>query len=196
MNARNRDDSLTPSEKGGCQSKEACSCGSAEPGSGKPADSGCEYPDPQNEERLRQTREELALQPFIVKLPEEYSQIPCDSYALARKIITVVSMRQSIDYHIRWFLKAIRDRYLCRIMEFSKIEDYAKARINISASTAFRLIRLVSYFKNHPVTEKAFLRRKITREQAYRIASLEDGRHERIWLDFAMCRPAKEFEMK
>jgi len=158
----------------------------------KPEKPGDEYPDPQNEERLKQIREELALQPFVVKLPEEYSQIPGDSYALAQKIIRVASMRQSIDYHTGWFLKAIRDRYLFHIMEFSKIEDYAKARINISASTTFRLIKLVSYFKNHPVIEKAFLRRRITREQAYLIASLEDGSHEKIWLDFAMSRPAKE----
>jgi hypothetical protein len=54
------------------------------------------------------------------------------------------------------------------------------------------LIRLVSYFSNHPVVEKAFLRRKITREQAYQIASLQDGRYEKIWLDFAMSRPARE----
>jgi len=192
MRAREREDSLALSGTGGCGSAEACGSGSAEPGCGKLNDSGDEYPNSQDEERLKQIREGLALQPFVVKLPEEYSQIPLDSYALARKIIRVASMRQSIDYHIGWFLKAIRDRYLFRIMEFSKIEDYAKARINISASTTFRLIRLVSYFKNHPVIEKAFLKRKITREQAYQIASLEDGRHEKIWLDFAMSRPARE----
>jgi hypothetical protein len=165
---------------------------SAEPGDCRTPVAADEYPDPQNEERLKQIREELLLQPFIVKLPEEYSQIPGDSHALAQKIIRVAQMRQSIDYHIGWFLKAVHDRHLFRLMEFSKIEDYAKARINISASTTFRLIRLVSYFSNHPVIEKAFLRRKITREQAYQIASLEDGRHEKIWLDFAMSRPARE----
>jgi hypothetical protein len=156
------------------------------------AEAAGEYPDPDNEENLRDLRKALSLKPFVVKLPEEYSQIPRDSYALAQKIIRVASMRQSIDYHIGWFLKAVHDRHLFRIMEFSKIEDYAKARINISASTTFRLIRLVSYFKNHPAVEKAFLRRKITREQAYLIASLEDGRYEKIWLDFAMSRPARE----
>ncbi|MGV8125524.1 MAG: hypothetical protein AB2L14_37755 [Candidatus Xenobiia bacterium LiM19] len=176
IRARERDSRLNAAETDGC----------------KPEGAGDEYPDPQNEERLKQIREELALQPFVVKLPEEYSQIPDDSHALAQKIIRVASMRQSIDYHTGWFLKAIRDRYLFRIMEFSKIEDYAKARINISSSTTFRLIRLVSYFKNHPAVEKAFLRRKITREQAYLIASLEYGRHEKIWLDFAMSRPARE----
>ncbi|MGV8119955.1 MAG: HNH endonuclease [Candidatus Xenobiia bacterium LiM19] len=192
MRARNRNDSLKPSETGDCRSAEAGDCQSTEPGSAKPEDSGDEYPNPQNEERLRHIREELALQPFVVKLPEEYSQIPSDPYMLSHKIISVAQMRQSIDYHIGWFLKAVHDRRLFRIMEFSKIEDYAKARINISASTTFRLIRLVSYFENHPVIEKAFLRRKVTREQAYLIASLEDGRHEKIWLDFAMSRPAKE----
>jgi len=161
-------------------------------GSSKPAETGDEYPDPQNEERLKSIREALALQPFVVKLPESYSQIPSDPYALSHKIIRVAQMRQSIDYHIGWFLKAIRDRHLQCRMEFSKIEDYAKARINISSSTTFRLIKLVSYFKNHPVIEKAFLKRKITREQAFQIASLEDGRHERIWLDFAMSRPTRE----
>ncbi|MGV8124512.1 MAG: hypothetical protein AB2L14_32595 [Candidatus Xenobiia bacterium LiM19] len=198
--ARNRDGSLTPSETGDCQltgtgdcrAAEAGDCRAAEPGGAKPEETGGEYPDPQNEERLRHIREELDLQPFFVMLPEEYSQIPGDSYALARKIIRVASMRQSIDYHIGWFLKAVHDRRLYRIMEFSKIEDYAKARIHISASTTFRLIKLVSYFRNHPVIEKAFLRRKITKEQAYQIASLQDGRHEGIWLDFAMSRPARE----
>ncbi|MGV8118644.1 MAG: hypothetical protein AB2L14_02660 [Candidatus Xenobiia bacterium LiM19] len=157
-----------------------------------PQRQGDEYPDPQNEERLKSIREALALQPFVVKLPEEYSQIPSEPYALSHKIIRVAQMRQSIDYHIGWFLKAIRDRHLHYRMEFSKIEDYAKARINISSSTTFRLIKLVSYFKNHPVIEKAFLKRKITREQSYLIASLEDGRHERIWLEFAMKRPTRE----
>jgi hypothetical protein len=184
MRVRGGDANLKQAEAGDCRL--------AEPGGGKSEDSGEEYPDPQNEERLKHIREELALRPFVVKLPEEYSQIPHDSHELAQKIIRVASMRQSIDYHIGWFLKAIRDRYLFRIMEFSKIEDYAKARINISASTTFRLIRLVSYFNNHPDVEKAFLRRRITREQAYLIASLEDGRHEKIWLDFAMSRPARE----
>jgi len=134
----------------------------------------------------------LSLKPFTVRLPESFSQIPRDPYALSHKIIRVAQMRQAIDYHIGWFLRAIRERYLYRLMEFSKIEDYAKARINISASTTFRLIKLVSYFKKHPVIETAFLKRKITREQAYLIASLEDGRYERIWLDFAMNRPTME----
>jgi len=190
--ARCRNGSLKPAETGGCQSAGTGGFGSAESDGGKPEDKGDDYPDPQNEERLRLLREILSLKPFVVKLPEEYSQIPTDSYALARKIIRVASMRQSLDYHIGWFLKAVHDRRLFRIMEFSKIEDYAKARISISASTTFRLIRLVSYFSNHPVIEKAFLRRRITREQAYLIASLEDGRHEKIWLDFAMSRPARE----
>ncbi|MGV8123793.1 MAG: hypothetical protein AB2L14_28935 [Candidatus Xenobiia bacterium LiM19] len=198
--SRNSYGSLTPSETGDCQptgtgdcgAAEAGDCGAAEPGGAKPEEAGGEYPDPQNEERLRHIREELDLQPFFVKLPEEYSQIPSDPYMLSHKIISVAQMRQSIDYHIGWFLKAVHDRRLYRIMEFSKIEDYAKARINISASTTFRLIKLVSYFSNHPVIEKAFLRRKITREQAYQIASLQDGRHEGIWLDFAMSRPARE----
>jgi hypothetical protein len=161
-------------------------------GSQKSSETGDEYPDPQNEERLKSIRESLSLQPFVVKLPESYSQIPSDPYALSHKIIRVAQMRQSIDYHIGWFLKAVRDRHLQCRMEFSKIEDYAKARINISSSTTFRLIKLVSYFKNHPVIEKAFLKRKITREQAFQIASLEDGRHERIWLQFAMSRPTRE----
>lgn len=176
MRANNGDGSLRAAEPGGC----------------KPEEAGDEYPNPRNEERLWHMREALALQPFIVKLPEEYSQIPEDPYTLAQKIIRVAAMRQSIDYHIGWFLKAIHDRHLFRTMEFSKIEDYAKARINISASTTFRLIKLVSYFRNHPVIEKAFLRRKITREQAYLLASLEDARNEMIWLDFAMSRPTRE----
>ncbi|MHC9543525.1 MAG: HNH endonuclease [Vulcanimicrobiota bacterium] len=192
MRTCNRDDSPVSAETGAGRSTEAGAGRAADAGGGKEEDSADEYPDPQNEEWLRQIREELALQPFVVKLPEEYSQIPSDSYALSQKIIRVASMRQSIDYHIGWFLKAIRDRYLYRIMEFSKMEDYAKARINISASTTFRLIRLVSYFSNHPVIEKAFLKRRITREQAYLIASLQEGRHEGIWLDFAMSRPTKE----
>jgi hypothetical protein len=192
MRERERDDSLKSAVDGDSRSAEAGDSLAAEHCGGKPEEADNEYPDSQNEERLKLIREELALHPFVVKLPEEYSQIPRDSCALAQKIIRVASMRQSIDYHIGWFLKAVHDRRLFRIMEFSKIEDYAKARINISASTTFRLIRLVSYFSNHPVIEKAFLRRKITREQAYLIASLEDGRHERIWLDFAMSRPARE----
>ncbi|MGV8121681.1 MAG: hypothetical protein AB2L14_18120 [Candidatus Xenobiia bacterium LiM19] len=206
--SHNRDGSLTPSgegvcgaaESGDCRVAGAGGCGAAGTGDCRAAGPGCarpeeaveEYPDLQNEERLRHIREELDLQPFIVNLPEEYSQIPSDPYMLSHKIISVAQMRQSIDYHIGWFLKAVHDRRLYRIMEFSKIEDYAKARINISASTTFRLIKLVSYFSNHPVIEKAFLRRKITREQAYQIASLQDGRYEKIWLDFAMSRPARE----
>jgi len=59
-------------------------------------------------------------------------------------------------------LKALRDSYLYSRMEFSKIEDYTKARLNISASTTSRLIRLASYFSTHPDIEDAFLRRKIT----------------------------------
>jgi len=127
--------------------------------------------------RLKSIREGLSLKPFSVELPESFPQIPSDPYALSHKIIRMAQMRQSIDYHIGWFLRAIRERHLYRQMEFSKIEDYAKARINISSSTTFRLIKLVAYFKNHPVIEKAFLKRKITREQASLIASLEDGRH-------------------
>ncbi|MGV8125489.1 MAG: hypothetical protein AB2L14_37570 [Candidatus Xenobiia bacterium LiM19] len=200
LRSRNREGSLIPSETGDCQltgtgdcrAAEAGGCRAAGPGGARPEETGGEYPDPQNEERLRHIREELDLQPFFVKLPEEYSQIPSDPYMLSHKIISVAQMRQSIDYHIGWFLKAVHDRRLYRIMEFSKIEDYAKARIHISASTTFRLIKLVSYFSNHPVIEKAFLRRKITREQAYQIASLQDGRYEKIWLDFAMSRPARE----
>ncbi|MGV8120550.1 MAG: hypothetical protein AB2L14_12390 [Candidatus Xenobiia bacterium LiM19] len=161
-------------------------------GSQKSAETGVEYPDPQNEERLKSIREALALQPFVVKLPEEYSQIPSEPYALSHKIIRVAQMRQSIDYHIGWLLRAIKERHLYRQMEFSKIEDYGKARINISSSTTFRLIKLVAYFKNHPVIEKAFLTRKITKEQVSLITSLEDSRHERIWLDFAMSRPTRE----
>jgi hypothetical protein len=160
--------------------------------SSQPAETGDKYPDQQNEERLKSIREALSLKPFTVRLPEAYSQIPRDPYALSHKIIRVAQMRQSIDYHIGWFLRAVKERHLYHLMEFSKIEDYAKARINISASTTFRLIKLVSYFKKHPVIETAFLKRKITREQAFLIASLEDGRYERIWLDFAMSRPTME----
>jgi len=190
--SHNRDGTLTPSETGDYIAAEAGDSGAAGPGCGKPDEAGGEYPDPQNEERLRDIREELELRPFFVKLPDEYSQIPSDPYLLSHRIISVARMRQSIYYHIGWFLKAVHDRRLYRIMEFSKIEDYAKARINISASTTFRLIKLVSYFKNHPVIETAFLKRKITREQAYLIASLQDGSHEEVWLDFAMSRPARE----
>ncbi|MGV8119347.1 MAG: HNH endonuclease [Candidatus Xenobiia bacterium LiM19] len=161
-------------------------------GSQKSAETGCEYPDLKNEERLNGIREDLSLKPFVVNLPESYSQIPSEPYALSHKIIRVAQMRQSIDYHIGWLLRAIRERHLYRLMEFSKIEDYAKARINISPSTTFRLIKLVSYFKKHPDIEKAFLKRQITREQAFLVASLEDGRNERIWLDFAMKRPTRE----
>jgi hypothetical protein len=153
--------------------------------------SGDEYPDSQNEERLKHIREELSLKPFAVELPESFSQVPSDPYALSHKIIRMAQMRQSIDYHIGWLLRAIKERHLYHLMEFSKIEDYAKARINISSSTTFRLIKLVAYFKNHSVIEKAFLKRKITKEQASLIASLEDGRHERIWLSFAMSRPTR-----
>ena len=206
--SHNRDENLTSSGAGDCRAAGArdsgaagagvCGAegagdsGAAEPGNTRPEETGGEYLDPQNEERLRNIREELDLQPFFVKLPDEYSKIPSDPYLLSHRIISVAQMRQSIDYHIGWFLKAVHDRRLYRIMEFSKIEDYAKARIHISASTTFRLIKLVSYFSNHPVIEKAFLRREITREQAYQIASLEDGRYEKIWLDFAMSRPARE----
>ncbi|MHC9541412.1 MAG: hypothetical protein AB9903_18060 [Vulcanimicrobiota bacterium] len=151
-----------------------------------------EYPDPKKEERWKYIRESLSLKPFAVKLPESYSQIPDDPDTLSRRIIRVASMRQSIDYHIGWFLKALRDRHLYRRMEFSKIEDYAKARLNISASTTSRLIRLAAYFSTHPDIEEAFLRRKITREQAFLILSLEDREHEEIWLDFAMKRPTRE----
>ena len=129
-----------------------------------------------------------------MKLPESYSQIPDDPDELSRRIIRVASMRQSIDYHIGWFLKALRDRHLYRRMEFSKIEDYAKARLNISASTTSRLIRLAAYFSTHPDIEAAFLRRKITREQAFLILSLEDRKHEDIWLDFAMKRPTRDLK--
>ncbi|MGV8122320.1 MAG: hypothetical protein AB2L14_21370 [Candidatus Xenobiia bacterium LiM19] len=192
MRALGSDGRLNAAETGDCQSTGTGDCIAAEPGGGKPVEAGGEYPDTQNEDRLKLIREELALHPFVVKLPEEYSQIPSDPYLLSHKIISVAQMRQSIDYHIGWFLKAVHDRHLFRIMEFSRIEDYAKARINISASTTFRLIKLVSYFSNHPFIEKAFLRRKVTREQAYLIASLEDGRYEKVWLDFAMNRPTRE----
>ncbi|MHC9542260.1 MAG: hypothetical protein AB9903_22350 [Vulcanimicrobiota bacterium] len=158
------------------------------------AESGDEYPDPRKEERWQFLRESLSLKPFVVKLPESYSQIPDDPDALSRRIIRVASMRQSIDYHIGWFLKALKDRYLYRRMEFSKIEDYAKARLNISASTTSRLIRLAAYFSTHPDIEDAFLRRKITREQSFLILSLEDRKHEDIWLDFAMKRPTRDLK--
>ncbi|MHC9538760.1 MAG: hypothetical protein AB9903_04510 [Vulcanimicrobiota bacterium] len=153
-----------------------------------------EYPDPRKEERWQYLRESLLLKPFVVKLPESYSQIPDDPDALSRRIIRVASMRQSIDYHIGWFLKALRDRNLYRRMEFSKIEDYAKARLNISASTTSRLIRLAAYFSTHTDIEAAFLRRKISREQAFLILSLEDREHEEIWLDFAMKRPTRDLK--
>ncbi|MHC9542456.1 MAG: hypothetical protein AB9903_23340 [Vulcanimicrobiota bacterium] len=156
------------------------------------AESGDEYPDPQKEERWKYLRDSLSLKPFAVKLPESYSQIPDDLDALSRRIIRVASMRQSIDYHIGWFLKALKDSCLYSRMEFSKIEDYAKARLNISASTTSRLIRLATYFSTHPDIEDAFLRRKITREQSFLILSLEDRKHEEIWLHFAMKRPTRD----
>ena len=153
-----------------------------------------EYPDPRKEERWQYLRDSLSLKPFVVKLPESYSQIPDDPDELSRRIIRVASMRQSIDYHIGWFLKALRDRHLYRRMEFSNIEDYAKARLNISASTTSRLIRLAAYFSTHTDIEAAFLRRKLTREQAFLVLSLEDREHEEIWLDFAMKRPTRELK--
>lgn len=76
-----------------------------------------------NEERLNYIREALSLKPFVVKLPESYSQIPPDPYALSHKIIRMAQMRQSIDYHIGWFLKTIRDRHLHYQMEFSKMAE-------------------------------------------------------------------------
>ena len=101
-------------------------------------------------------------------------------------------MRQSIDYHIGWLLRAIRDRGLFAEFHFETIEDYAKERLHISASTTSRLIRLAANLYHHEDIEKAFLTRKISREQALLILSLEDRQNELIWLDYAIHRPTRD----
>ncbi|MDQ7826037.1 MAG: HNH endonuclease signature motif containing protein [Candidatus Eremiobacteraeota bacterium] len=109
--------------------------------------------------------------------------------AIAGKLIKAASIRQRLDVATGMLLRAMDTRQLQRLLGFEFIEDYAVDRCGFSMAQTRQLIRLAEGFHRHSLTEDAFRKGTITREQARLILPLVDSRNESQWIAYAASVP-------
>ncbi|MDQ7823965.1 MAG: HNH endonuclease signature motif containing protein [Candidatus Eremiobacteraeota bacterium] len=109
--------------------------------------------------------------------------------AVAGRLIRAASIRQRLDVAMGMLLRAMDARQLQRLLGFEFIEDYATERCGFSMAQTRQLIRLAEGFRRHSLTEDAFKKGVITREQARLILPVVDSRNESQWIAYAVSVP-------
>ncbi|MGV8120412.1 MAG: HNH endonuclease [Candidatus Xenobiia bacterium LiM19] len=117
--------------------------------------------------------------------PPSFHENPDTLEELAAKLIELGRNRQEINVGIGKILRAIDDWSLHRILNFRHIFEYGKERCDLPKPMLYRLINLVNGFRKHPLVEKAFRRKFISREQAQQILRVVTAENEMIWIDYA-----------
>ncbi|MGV8121579.1 MAG: HNH endonuclease [Candidatus Xenobiia bacterium LiM19] len=117
--------------------------------------------------------------------PPSFHENPDTLKKLAAKLIELGRNRQEINVGIGKILRAIDDWSLHRILNFRHIFEYGKERCDLPKPMLYRLINLVNGFRHHPLVEKAFRRKFISREQAQQILRVVTAENEMIWIDYA-----------
>ncbi|MDQ7821635.1 MAG: HNH endonuclease signature motif containing protein, partial [Candidatus Eremiobacteraeota bacterium] len=108
---------------------------------------------------------------------------------IAGRLIRAASIRQRLDVAIGMLLRAMDERQLQRLLGYEFIEDYAGERCGFSMAQTRQLIKMAEGFHRHSLTEDAFKKGVITREQARLILPLVDSRNEKQWIAYAASVP-------
>ncbi|MDQ7825219.1 MAG: HNH endonuclease signature motif containing protein [Candidatus Eremiobacteraeota bacterium] len=108
---------------------------------------------------------------------------------IAGMLIRAAAMRQKLDVATGMLLRGMEGRQLHRRFGFDFIEDYARERCGFSMAQTRQLIKLAEGFRRHSLTEGAFKRGVITREQARLILPLVDSKNESRWIAYAASVP-------
>ncbi|MDQ7821552.1 MAG: HNH endonuclease signature motif containing protein [Candidatus Eremiobacteraeota bacterium] len=112
--------------------------------------------------------------------------------AIAGRLIRAASIRQRLDVAAGMLLRAMDARQLQRLLGYEFIEDYAGERCGFSMAQTRQLIKLAEGFHRHSLTEDAFRKGVITREQARLILPLVDSRNESQWIAYAASVPTAD----
>ncbi|MDQ7821260.1 MAG: HNH endonuclease signature motif containing protein [Candidatus Eremiobacteraeota bacterium] len=112
--------------------------------------------------------------------------------AIANRLRKAASIRQRLDVAAGMLLRAMDERQLHRLLGFEFIEDYAGERCGFSMAQTRQLIRLAEGFHRHSLTEDAFRKGIITREQARLILPVVDSRNESQWIAYAASVPTAD----
>jgi len=117
--------------------------------------------------------------------PPSFHENPDTLEELAAKLIELGRNRQEINVGVGKILRAIDDWSLHRILDFRHIFEYGKEKCDLPKPMLYRLINLANGFRRHPLVEKAFRRKIISREQAQQILRVVTAENEMIWIDYA-----------
>ncbi|MGV8122028.1 MAG: HNH endonuclease [Candidatus Xenobiia bacterium LiM19] len=117
--------------------------------------------------------------------PPSFHESPDTLEELAAKLIELGRNRQEINAGIGKILRAIDDWSLHRILNFRHIVEYGKEKCDLPKPMLYRLINLANGFRHHPLVEKAFRRKLISKEQAQQILRVVTAENEMIWIDYA-----------
>ncbi|MDQ7826440.1 MAG: HNH endonuclease signature motif containing protein [Candidatus Eremiobacteraeota bacterium] len=133
-------------------------------------------------------------QPWSIHFPSwlEEAWPGRDARAIANRLIKAASIRQRLDVASGMLLRAMDERQLHRLLGYEFIEDYAGERCGFSMAQTRQLIRLAQGFRRHSLTEDAFRKGVITREQARLILPLVDPRNESQWIAYAASVPTAD----
>ncbi|MDQ7823847.1 MAG: HNH endonuclease signature motif containing protein, partial [Candidatus Eremiobacteraeota bacterium] len=112
--------------------------------------------------------------------------------AIAGRLIRAASIRQRLDVAAGMLLRAMDARQLHRLLGFEFIEDYAGERCGFSMAQTRQLIKLAEGFRRHSLTEDAFRKGVITREQARLILPVVDEKNESQWIAYAASVPTAD----
>ena len=118
--------------------------------------------------------------------PPSYYENPDTLEEITAKLIELGRNRQELDVGIGKILRAIDDWSLHRILNCRHIIEYGKKRCELPKPMLYRLINLVNGFRRHPLVEKAFRKKLISREQAQQILRVVTVGNEMIWIDYAV----------
>ncbi|MDQ7823351.1 MAG: HNH endonuclease signature motif containing protein [Candidatus Eremiobacteraeota bacterium] len=112
--------------------------------------------------------------------------------AVANRLRRGATIRQRLDVAAGMLLRAMDERQLHRLLGYEFIEDYAGECCGFSMAQTRQLIRLAQGFRRHSLTEDAFRKGVITREQARLILPLVDSRNESQWIAYAASVPTAD----
>ncbi|MGV8119102.1 MAG: HNH endonuclease [Candidatus Xenobiia bacterium LiM19] len=117
--------------------------------------------------------------------PPSFYENPDTLEELTAMLIELGRNRQELDVGIGKILRAIDGWSLYRILNFSHIVEYGKEICELPKPVLYRLITLANRFRRHPLVEKAFRKKLISKEQALQILRVVTAENEMIWIDYA-----------
>ncbi|MDQ7821756.1 MAG: HNH endonuclease signature motif containing protein [Candidatus Eremiobacteraeota bacterium] len=112
--------------------------------------------------------------------------------SLARVLIKGAMIRQRLDAATGMLFRGMSEAFLHERFGFSSVEDYAETRCGFSRAQTRQFIRLAESLRRRPLTEDAFKKGIITREQARLILPLVDSKNEAQWIAYAASVPTAD----